>query len=185
MGLAEERLKEPFRDVELLLRPLVAKDAGEMFMLIDSNRRELSRWMPWVKATSAVADASFYILSLNGIWGTGMTYGIFEHSRLAGTIGFQHASKRDFSVQIGYWLGKEFQGRGLARRALRILLEAVFIYAKVHRVSAKVALDNVRSARLLEKSGFTLEGVEREGIRVGDVWKDHRIYSLLASEFIK
>lgn len=178
-----EQLNGPFRDRGLMLRPLVARDAGELYLLVDSHRKELARWLPWVPATRAIADSSFYILSLTGFWKTGLSYGVFENDVLAGTMGFQNGDERNGNVEVGYWLAAPFQGRGLATRALRLMLRAGFEHTAVYRVEARVSLDNRASISLLERLGFQYEGVERQGIKFPDGRRDHRVYSLLRSEF--
>ncbi len=52
---------------------------------------------------------------------------------------------------VGYWIGREFWGKGLATRALAELLEEVVTVRPVH---AYVAATNVGSIRVLEKCGF-------------------------------
>jgi ribosomal-protein-serine acetyltransferase len=161
----------------------VGRDAGELFLLVDSHRQELGRWLPWVPANRAVADSSFYILSLNGFWKTGLAYGVFEAGELVGTVGFQHGDERNEKVEIGYWLAPPYQGRGLATRALRLALTAGFRYTAMHRVVARVQEENARSIALLQRFGFCYEGVERQGLKFADGRKDHRVYSLLRPEF--
>lgn len=56
--------------------------------------------------------------------------------------------------EIGYWLGKEFWGRGIATRALKEFLEI----EKTRPLMAHVATRNVASRRVLEKCGFKVIG---------------------------
>ncbi len=68
----------------------------------------------------------------------------------------------DGERQVGYWLGREHWGRGIATRALRLLLENV-----PHRpLRAHVAKHNVASRRVLEKCGFEVIG--DDVVHVGD-----------------
>ncbi len=161
----------------------MARDAGELYLLIDSHRKPLARWLPWVPATRAVADSTFFIMSLTGFWKTGLSYGIFESDQLVGTIGFQHGDERNEKVEIGYWLAPPFHRRGIATRSLRLALDAGFRHTTVHRVGARVQMDNQPSIGLLEKLGFRYEGVEREGLKFPDGRRDHGVYSLLRPEF--
>lgn len=180
---SSEKIQGPFKDGSLLLRPLVGRDAGELYLLVDAHRHELARWLPWVPATRAVADSSFYILSLTGFWKTGLVYGIFEKGQLVGTVGFQHGDERNGRVEVGYWLAPPFQRRGLATWALRTVLKAAFEHTTLHRVEARVQKENQRSIALLHKLGFQYEGVEREGLRFAQGYRDHDVYSLLKPEF--
>ncbi len=178
-----EKLNGPHREGEMVLRPLVGRDAGEHFMLVDAHRAALARWLPWVLASKAVADSTFYILSLSGFWKTGLAFGIFVREEFAGTVGFQHGDERNLKVEIGYWLAPPFHKRGLGRRAVRLALSAAFAHTSVHRVAARVQADNLPSIALLEKVGFVYEGVERGGLKFPDGPRDHCVYSLLRPEF--
>ena len=59
--------------------------------------------------------------------------------------------------EIGYWIGREHWGRGIASAALPQLLELL----TERPLYAYVAEHNAGSARVLEKSGFTQQGAER------------------------
>ena len=75
--------------------------------------------------------------------------------RVAGNVqGFE----RDGLHEVGYWIGREFWGRGVATKALSQFLDQITI-RPLHAVVAK---DNVGSIRVLEKNGFVVVG-ERTG----------------------
>jgi RimJ/RimL family protein N-acetyltransferase len=56
--------------------------------------------------------------------------------------------------KVGYWLGKEYWGRGIASAALSQFL----MYVKVRPLYARVAKQNIASIRVLQKCGFTICG---------------------------
>ena len=58
---------------------------------------------------------------------------------------------------VGYWLGKQYWGQGLATRALAEFLE----YVPTRPLYARVVKDNVASRRVLEKCGFKIHGEDR------------------------
>ena len=60
--------------------------------------------------------------------------------------------------EVGYWIGKEYWGRGIATKALLLLLGLV----KTRPLYAHVAKHNVGSRRVLEKCGFKVIGEEPE-----------------------
>ncbi len=68
----------------------------------------------------------------------------------------------DGSREVGYWLGREFWGQGIATAALRQFLELV----GERPLRAHVAADNAGSIRVLEKCGFTVAGEDRGYARV-------------------
>ena len=60
-------------------------------------------------------------------------------------------------TEVTYWMDRPVWGRGVATRALQLLLEEV----EVRPIHARVAADNAASLRVLEKVGFDLVGIER------------------------
>jgi len=59
--------------------------------------------------------------------------------------------------QVGFWLGREFWGRGIATEALKQFLGVV----KTRPLFGQVAKHNIRSRRVLEKCGFKLIGEDK------------------------
>jgi RimJ/RimL family protein N-acetyltransferase len=59
--------------------------------------------------------------------------------------------------EVSYWLGRGFWGKGIATRALAEFLTLV----QVRPLYARVAKDNLRSLRVLEKCGFKVSGSDR------------------------
>lgn len=58
---------------------------------------------------------------------------------------------------VGYWIGKEYWGKGIATRALSLFLEHV----EVRPLHARAAKDNAASLRVLQKCGFTIVGEDK------------------------
>ena len=74
--------------------------------------------------------------------------------RVAGSI---VSWEQDGKREVGYWLGKEFWGKGVATVALKQFLEIVMTRPLI----AHVAKHNIGSRRVLEKCGFTLIGEDK------------------------
>ena len=83
-----------------------------------------------------------------------VTQTILVDGRVAGNIG---SWPQDGLRLVGYWIGKEHWGKGVATRALTAFLRLV----SERPLHAYVAPHNVASIRVLEKCGFTLEREER------------------------
>lgn len=64
--------------------------------------------------------------------------------------------KMDGLDVVGYWLGREFWGRGIASRALELLLTEV----SIRPLYARVATSNGGSLRVLQKCGFVVKRVQ-------------------------
>jgi RimJ/RimL family protein N-acetyltransferase len=78
-----------------------------------------------------------------------VTRTVVSDGEVAGNIGCWEADGQRF---VGYWIGREFWGRGLATQALAELLEVV----DARPLYAHVVNSNVASIRVLEKCGFVV-----------------------------
>lgn len=77
---------------------------------------------------------------------------------------------------LGYWIGQPFAGRGLATAAVRALVGYAFDDLNLHRVEAACVPTNLASRRVLEKSGFELEGQARAYLKINGGWADHLLF---------
>jgi len=79
--------------------------------------------------------------------------------------------------QVGYWLGREFWGKGIATESLRQFLGEV----KTRPLFAHVAKHNIRSKRVLEKCGFKVIG-EDKYVNIGNEEVEEFVFRLDANE---
>jgi ribosomal-protein-alanine N-acetyltransferase len=86
------------------------------------------------------------------------------------------------SGHIGYWLGESHAGRGLMVDALGLLSRFAFETMRLHRIEAACIPDNTRSIRVLEKAGFTREGLLRSYLKINGKWRDHFLYGLISDD---
>lgn len=68
------------------------------------------------------------------------------------------------SAEVGYWVGEEYWGKGIATQALRAMSELAFSTLIYKKLYAPVLAPNQASMRVLEKCGYVLEGVFREEV---------------------
>jgi len=92
-----------------------------------------------------------------------------------------HLDSERAIVEIGYWLYPHARGRGIATRLARVLAEHAFSIG-VQRVAAYVNVGNTPSERVLERAGFTREGVVRSLPKPDGKRVDKTLYSLLPGE---
>ena len=86
------------------------------------------------------------------------------------------------SAQIGYWMGEPYAGKGFMQDAMDTLVSHAFGTMRLHRIEAACIPRNARSIRVLEKAGFTREGLLRSYLCINGTWQDHFIYALIADE---
>ena len=103
---------------------------------------------------------------------------------LAGVINISHIVRGALqSAYLGYYAFSGFEGRGLMRQGMVLVLRHAFCKLKLHRVEANIQPRNVASRRLLMKLGFTREGYSKQYLKIGGRWRDHERWALLAEDF--
>ena len=92
---------------------------------------------------------------------------------LIGGIGllYQHGLESHRS-ELGYWLGRQWWGRGIMTQVLKVFSDEIFRQRKLVRLEAHVFEDNLASLRVLEKAGFSREGLLKDAFQ-----KDGRLLS--------
>jgi RimJ/RimL family protein N-acetyltransferase len=77
-----------------------------------------------------------------------------------GMVGLVRVKPEDADGEVGYWLRRSARGSGVINRALTTLLREI-LRAGYERIEAEVLVGNVASERVLERTGFTREGLIR------------------------
>lgn len=93
------------------------------------------------------------------------SFAIVVAGEAAGGIGV--APQRDVhrrSAEVGYWLGEAFWNRGIMTAAVRAFTTYAFDAYDLIRIYAGVFSSNPASMRVLEKAGYTREGVLRRSV---------------------
>ena len=83
------------------------------------------------------------------------------------------------SAEIGYWLAEPYWGRGIATDAVREMCRIAFDQYRLARVFAAVYSYNKSSCKVLEKSGFELEGVLKKSVFKNKQFFDSYMYALI------
>jgi ribosomal-protein-serine acetyltransferase len=172
-------------DDQTLLRPLQPADAPQFHGLIQANRAPLDRWLRWSCSIQTLENAADLIESfvLKQASGDGFHLGIWHAGRLAGGLVCWYIHRQNRNAELGYWLGAEVVGRGLATRSAALGLRHLFEAENLNRVEMLCGTENRPSRRVAERLGFSLEGIRRESHWITDRFVDHAVYGLLRSEW--
>ncbi|MDK1386936.1 GNAT family protein [Sinorhizobium sp. 8-89] len=103
----------------------------------------------------------------------------------AGEIRLDRVDQHDrrASMAIGIY-DSALLGRGFGSEAINLLLKHAFGSMGLHRIGIRVLSYNERAIRAYEKSGFVVEGREREAALVNGAWHDDVMMGLLDHEFL-
>jgi len=157
----------------------------EYLDLVNQNRSELRRWLPWVDSVKSKEDALAFIQRTRKQWvnDEGFTAGILYKGQLSGIAGFNSLNRKQKHVAIGYWLGTSYQGKGIMTKVCSHLVQYAFTAMGMNRIEIRTAVHNPKSRSIPERLGFTQEGIARQSAWVNERCIDYVVYSLLAEEW--
>lgn len=77
------------------------------------------------------------------------------------------------AAHLGYGLDGKYQGQGYMTEILSVAIPEIFTQLKLHRLMANYIPSNQRSGALLQRLGFTKEGVAKDYLFINGQWQDH------------
>lgn len=109
-------------------------------------------------------------------------YPKWEAKCIMGTISFSNIVNGSFkSAMFGYKFAKKYHGFGYASEACMEGIRIMFEEYDLHRIEAKIMPSNLPSIALINRLGFSYEGMERKSVEINHKWEDHLRYALLSS----
>ena len=145
-------------DENLELRLLQEEDADELFAVAEKNRAELERWVPsWAHATTSLDACRSVIrhsLQRHAV-GSGRVLGIRSDHHLVGLLGLSVTAP--WEGEIGYWLGVEHRGRGIATRCVQAFTDYVFDSQRLSVLRIVCDPQNLPACAIPERLGFELQ----------------------------
>lgn len=148
---------------KFILRPFRPEDAESIAHHANNKNvwRNLRDAFPYPYSTDNAREW------IDGIIGEGLgTEAVIEiNGQAAGAIGVHPGSDVNrLQAEFGYWLGEEFWGRGIMSAAATEFVKYVFQNFSFERLQSFVFEWNMASARVLEKTGFTLDARLRKSV---------------------
>lgn len=162
-----------------------SNDAAALFQLIDRNREHLGAWLRIPGMTVTEEDSKGFIerTRLRYAREEGYWLGIWFRGELVGSIGFCDIDTDNRKAEIGYWLGKEYEGNGLVTQAVKVFIQHAFEELNLNKVEIGAAADNQRSRAIPEKLGFRREGELRDYEFLNGRFLHRVMYGLRAEEW--
>ncbi len=103
----------------------------------------------WIEKEKAANPAVNFAVMLNG--------------KVAGSAGIiLHEDVYRCTIEIGYFIGEDFRGKGVATKAIELLVQYIQQQFNPPRILARVFDYNIASMKVLQKNGFYLEGIQQK-----------------------
>jgi ribosomal-protein-alanine N-acetyltransferase len=105
---------------------------------------------------------------------------------IIGRCGFHNWNPDHRRAELGYVMEDESSKRkGLMSEAVVAVVDFGFSKLNLHRIEALIGTNNLPSLKIIEKLGFTQEGLLRKHYLVNDVFEDSLVFSKLAEEYFQ
>ena len=107
-----------------------------------------------------------------------------ESKEIAGVINLNEIVLGSFrSAYLGYYAFSPHAGHGYMREGFATMVSWAFDDLSLHRLEANIQPENERSIGLVRGFGFRLEGFSPRYLKIGEDWRDHERWALLAEEW--
>ena len=167
------------------LEALETAHTAALWQCIQEQKPYLQQWIDWIGHCRSEADVAAYVQRVQdqAYRQEGLTMVIRYEEQLVGIISLQHWNRELNLAEMGFWLTAGVQGKGLMQQAIRQMLTYGFKELRLQKIEATCAANNERALRLLQHTGFRIEGVLRRAILSKGLLTDKVVLGLLKEEY--
>lgn len=159
----------------IVIRPFVATDAAGILIVrgdsavmrfVDAELlHTVKEAEDWINQQHSGNDFARWLIEFKGA--------------VAGSIGISHINFKHHYASIGFEIGSEFQGKGIAKITLKAVSDYFLKTPLLHRIEAQCHVTNIASAKLMEACGYTLEATQKGNYLIDEEYEDSFLYSLV------
>ncbi|XAS63459.1 GNAT family N-acetyltransferase [Micrococcaceae bacterium Sec5.8] len=162
------------------VRVLRVSDADAMSAAYRRNREHLAPWEPLRAEEFYTVDGQ--MMSVQSklalfIAGSDVPWVLTDGDAIVGLMTLSGIVRGPFlSAHLGYWVDKDYTGRGIGSAAVEFAVAAARNDLGLHRLQAATLLHNGASQKVLRRSGFSEIGVARSYLNIAGSWQDHILF---------
>ena len=185
MIIASQTLRGPRITLQKAVKSFAAAQAHHQE--VKKSLPELSPWLVWATEDYTLEDSYEYLQGCEKEWdkGTEFNYMILdENKNFMGMISALNVKENDKKLEIGYWISSAHAGKGYMQEAVN-LMEKEFFGLGINRIVIHTDVLNQKSANVPQKSGYILEGIQRQSQwnKKEQKYRDINTFSKLRSEY--
>lgn len=176
-------MKQQLQTLNLILRIPQEEDFTALKNFEDRNKNHLAEW----ESTADFSSEQYCRNRLND-WiaeckqKISLRFFIFTKQnphQIIGLLNFTQIFRGTFQAcYLGYKIDAEYEGKGFMFEALQSSIRYVFEEIGIHRIMANYMPINARSAKLLNRLGFEVEGFSKNYLLINNKWEDHVLTAL-------
>jgi ribosomal-protein-serine acetyltransferase len=162
------------------IKKITRSDSEIFWLLLESNRQYLERWMPRIKENSSLETNKKIIESFVEEMASGQSVRcmVYSDSEPVGYVGIK-IDKLNKNCEVSYWVCEKHRGRGIAKKAVKLMIEESFENLNLHKFYLFSSTRNRASISIAKSLGFILEGTLKEHELLEDGYHDIFLFSLL------
>ncbi len=171
------------RTARLILGPFEPNDAVEVQRL--AGAREIADTTVSIPHPYELDHAVAWIEQQRkeSVRGRSVTFAIRLSDRtLVGSVGLRDIDPEHCQAELGFWIGREWWGKGYAREAAAAVVRFGFEILGLNRIYAHHMVRNPAAGRVLESTGMQREGLLRQRVRKWGRYEDVVLYAVLRDE---
>ncbi len=182
-----ELLKMPIIETKrLVLRPVSDKDAYDMLEYgTNPNVMKFLGWKPYETIDDVYKSLeNFFYKRISSNIPESHAIIYKENNKMIGLCDFVDLNERHRCGEIGYVLNEKYWGRGIMVEACQEIIKLGFERFNLIRLQISHDVNNYKSMRVIEKLGFTFEGIKRNGfIKWDGSVSNLKTYSIIEEEY--
>ncbi|MFJ3058994.1 GNAT family N-acetyltransferase [Herbaspirillum sp. NPDC087042] len=172
------------RDIEV--RPLDLREVLALYDAVDHSRQAIGQWEAWCTPQYGLLDAQLFLQRAIEHWHghTAYDFSIIDRSMglVIGAVAINQVSQLNQMANLGYWIRDGYTGRGIAAVAARAAAAFAFGKTGLTRLEVVAQAGNLRSHRVAEKIGATLECLARNRLVFHGQPRDAKVFSLVPAD---
>jgi len=168
--------------LDVRIRPYRLDDADLIFEAARESLAELGPWMPWCHPHYSLNESRLWLEEQVPAFeqGTAFEFAIVStDGRYLGGCGLSQVDKLNRRANLGYWVRTTATRRGVATAAVHLLRDWGFQNTDLLRLEIVVAVGNIASQRVAEKSGAVREGTLRNRLILHGTVHDAAVFSFV------
>lgn len=160
----------------LRLRPFTLEDKEAVFEY--AKEKEANRYLPW-PPHETVKDS---LNAIEEIYLPHGAYAVMYQRKLVGCIDLFRRESGEY--ELGYVLNKKYHGRGIMTEAAKAVVKTAFEHSQIDKINSSYITENIASARVLEKAGFSHKVIKPAAVLCKGKMYDMAYVMLYRSEYI-
>lgn len=186
--MKQKTINTILRTERLLLRPLCLEDLDRIWPYVSNS--EISIEMSWNPHKTKEQTLTFLKDVESAFGRTSYTWAVLFGDKFCGIFSLiaikkTHRALTYNNAELAYWLGPEFQGKGIMTEAGKAVLKFAFDVLDLNKIFVSHHSVNSNSKKLIERLNFRFLYEEKRAFMKNDEWKDVCHYEVLKSEYIK